>query len=76
MIIRQPRHPSHLCQGPDSISRTFLEQFVLVFNFLLSHIFTFSLSHSEKNVGKKGTSSLKWGKCHCPNMSNKVESTW
>ena len=23
-------HPSHLCQDPDSISRTFLEQFVLV----------------------------------------------
>ena len=30
MIIRHPRHPSHLCQDPDSISQTFLEQFVLV----------------------------------------------
>ena len=28
MIIR---HPRHLCQDPDSISRTFLEQFVLVY---------------------------------------------
>ena len=30
MIIRHPSHPSHLCQDPDSISRTFLEQVVLV----------------------------------------------
>ena len=30
MIIRHPRHPSHLCQDPNSISRTFLEQLVLV----------------------------------------------
>ena len=29
MIICHPCHPSHLCQDPDSISRTFLEQFVL-----------------------------------------------
>ena len=26
MIIRQPRHPSHLCQDSGSISRTFLRQ--------------------------------------------------
>ena len=31
MIICHPCHPSHLCQDPDAISRTFLEQFVLVF---------------------------------------------
>ena len=31
MIIRHPPHPSHLCQDPDSISRTFPEQCVLVF---------------------------------------------
>ena len=30
MIIRRPRHPNHLSQDPDSISQTFLEQFVLV----------------------------------------------
>ena len=30
MIIRHPRHLSHLSQDPDSISRTFLEQFALV----------------------------------------------
>ena len=30
MIIRPPCHPSHLCQDPDSIWGTFLEQFVLV----------------------------------------------
>ena len=30
MIIRHPRHPSHLCQDPNSISRTFLEQLVLI----------------------------------------------
>ena len=30
MIIRHPCHPNHLSQDPDSISRTFLEQFVLV----------------------------------------------
>ena len=30
MIIRHPRHPSHLCKVPVSISRSFLEQFVLV----------------------------------------------
>ena len=29
MIIRHPCHPSHLCQDPDSIWRTFVEQFVL-----------------------------------------------
>ena len=29
MIIRHPCHHCHLCQDPDSISRTFLEQFVL-----------------------------------------------
>ena len=33
MIIRHPRHHSHLCQDPDSILRTFLEQYVLVFVF-------------------------------------------
>ena len=30
MIVRYPRHLIHLCQNPDSIWRTFLEQFVLV----------------------------------------------
>ena len=30
MIISHPRYPSQLCQDPDSISWTFLEQFVLV----------------------------------------------
>ena len=30
MIICHPRHPNHLSQDPDSISRTFLEQFALV----------------------------------------------
>ena len=30
MIIRYPRHPSHHCQDPDSISWSFLEKFVLV----------------------------------------------
>ena len=30
MIILHPRHSNHLCQDPDSISQTFLEQFVLV----------------------------------------------
>ena len=30
MIIRHPCHPSHLCQDPNSISRTFLEQLVIV----------------------------------------------
>ena len=28
---RHPHHPSHLCQDTDSISRTFLELFVLVY---------------------------------------------
>ena len=35
-IICNPRHPSHLSQDPDSISRTFLEQFVLVKSLLIS----------------------------------------
>ena len=30
IIIYHPRHPSHLCQDPDSILRTLFEQFVLV----------------------------------------------
>ena len=30
MIFCHPHHPSHLCQDPDSISRTFLKQFVLI----------------------------------------------
>ena len=30
MVICHPHHPSHLYKDPDSISRTFLEQFVLV----------------------------------------------
>ena len=30
MIIRLPRHPNYLSQDPESISRTFLEQFALV----------------------------------------------
>ena len=40
LIIPQPCHPSHLCQDPDSISRTFLKQFVLVVLqiFLTSHV--------------------------------------
>ena len=35
IIIRPPPHANHLCQDPGSISRTFLEQFVLVFIILL-----------------------------------------
>ena len=35
MIIRRPHHPSHLCQDSDSTSRTFLEQFVLVFLYIM-----------------------------------------
>ena len=31
LIIYHRRHPSHLCQDPYSILRTFLEQFVLVY---------------------------------------------
>ena len=38
MIIGHPRHPSHLCQDPDSILRTFLEQYVLVFVFFPSKL--------------------------------------
>ena len=34
MIICYPRRPCHLCQDPDSISPTFLEQFALVFPLL------------------------------------------
>ena len=30
MIIRHLHHPSHLCQDPESISQTFLVQFVFV----------------------------------------------
>ena len=39
MIIRHPRHPNHLSQDLDSISRTFLEQFVLVIEprFIVDH---------------------------------------
>ena len=37
MIIRHPPHPSHLCQDPDSISRTFPEQCVLVFCYKTPH---------------------------------------
>ena len=36
-IIRNPRHPSHLSQDPDSIFRTFLEQFVLVLSISKYH---------------------------------------
>ena len=35
MIIRYPHHHCHLCQDPGSISRTFLEQFGLVWPFYL-----------------------------------------
>ena len=35
MIIRHPRHPNHLSQDLDSISRTFLEQFALVTSAIL-----------------------------------------
>ena len=35
IIIRPAPHANHLCQDPGSISRTFLEQFVLVFIILL-----------------------------------------
>ena len=35
IIIHHPRHPTHLCQDTDSISRTFQEQFVLVFMVVL-----------------------------------------
>ena len=37
MIVRHPSHPSHLCKDPDSISRTLLEQFVLVGNMSVDH---------------------------------------
>ena len=48
IIFRNPRHPIHLCQYPDSISRTQLEQFVLVssifasLQFISNSIFVFS----------------------------------
>ena len=35
MIIRHPRQLSQLCQDPDLISQTFLEQFVLIPNVVL-----------------------------------------
>ena len=35
MIISHPRHPNHLSQDLDSISRTFLEQFALVTSAIL-----------------------------------------
>ena len=31
VIICHPRHPSHICQDPDSISWTFVEKIVLFF---------------------------------------------
>ena len=37
LSLSHPRHPSHLCQDPDSISCTFLEQFVLAFQTAISH---------------------------------------
>ena len=40
MIIRPPRYPNHLSQDPNSISRTFLEQFALVSAFSCMLFFT------------------------------------
>ena len=37
LSLSHPRHPSHICQDPDSISCTFLEQFVLAFQTAISH---------------------------------------
>ena len=39
MIIPHPCHPNHLFQDPDPISRTFLEQFALVYNFYSRSIY-------------------------------------
>ena len=55
MIIRQPRHPNHLSQDPDSISLTFLEQFVLV-HFILLEV----LVWKQSNITEPNCS---WGFC-------------
>ena len=51
MIVCYPRHPIHLCQDPESISRTFLEQFALVKSPLItSFIFTIQPSRHGPSV--------------------------
>ena len=45
MIICHPRHPNHLSQDLNSISRTFLEQFALVISIWSDLFSQFSFSH-------------------------------
>ena len=52
MIIRHPLHPSHLSQDTDSISRAFLEQFVLVV-FVAVFVFVLSWSSIWPELGWK-----------------------
>ena len=51
MIIRHPRHPNHLSQDPDSISRTFLEQFAPVLftpSLLSTKFYKICMIHNNK----------------------------
>ena len=65
------RHPNHLSQDPDSISRTFLEQFVLF--CLISQIFSSTLLYLPfDNFGMYFfvcmiNSRCPQFSCHCPN---------
>ena len=69
MIIRHPRHLCYLCQDPDSISQTFLEQFVLVrITFLSANVwipfFCFLQllfgKHTEDKVVVMETGCCRW----------------
>ena len=56
MIIHHPRHPNHLSQDLDSISRTFLEQFALV-------------EQDFRRVLKMWMAVSGWWWCRCRNYS-------
>ena len=83
MIIRQPRHPSHLCQDPDSILWTFLGQFFLFFIDVFTKqrgrqiLVSFFLKSFNQNAGSKGESCVK--RLKRPNFVQKkifIHSRW
>ena len=82
MIIRHPHYPNHLSQDPDSISRTFLEQFDIVCFFGLWWAGRGQKSHlTEKNTQYPARSfSVPWQmhlmRCCSQNNGGALNQCW
>ena len=77
MIICHSCHPSHLCQDPDSILRTFLELFLLVGGVSVTKKIQLLANHHLCIVRSKLTNSVCWKLGLNPDMGQlRREDAW